>query len=256
MYKARHKLDGNLYAIKKIKLQKDINSEENKRIRREITYLSGLNNRYIVRYFQTWVERETDPEKIAEFGDEDDDYYGEGEESEEEERFDIADSSETGWSARDQKKLRGRSSSPGRRKTGATGAAIPRFKGALQAADSDDSSEHDAPVRRPRAGTDNFQRLGGRPGQGGGKREEQPFSEDDSSTSEQLVLGHEQDDEFGPAFGPFAEDDVSQPSPGGSGLSGSPVRDGEAGITILYIQMQYCEGQTLLEFTQQHPWRE
>ena len=51
VYKARHKLDGNLYAIKKIKLQKDINSEENKRIRREITYLSGLNNRYIVRYF-------------------------------------------------------------------------------------------------------------------------------------------------------------------------------------------------------------
>ena len=51
MYKARHKLDGNIYAIKKIKLQKDMNSEENKRIRREITYLSGLNNRYIVRYF-------------------------------------------------------------------------------------------------------------------------------------------------------------------------------------------------------------
>lgn len=84
MYKARHKLDGNIYAIKKIKLQKDINSEENKRIRREITYLSGLNNRYIVRYFQTWVERETDPDKIALFQDEDDEYYDEEEESEEE----------------------------------------------------------------------------------------------------------------------------------------------------------------------------
>ena len=80
MYKARHKLDGNIYAIKKIKLQKDMNSEENKRIRREITYLSGLNNRYIVRYFQTWVERETDPEVIAEFvGEEDDEYYDEEE---------------------------------------------------------------------------------------------------------------------------------------------------------------------------------
>ena len=59
VYKARHKLDGNLYAIKKIKLAKG-NSEENKRIRREITYLSSLNNQYIVRYFQTWIEHETD----------------------------------------------------------------------------------------------------------------------------------------------------------------------------------------------------
>ena len=60
-----------------------MNSEENKRIRREITYLSGLNNRYIVRYFQTWVERETDPDVIAEFADEEDDeYYDEEEESE------------------------------------------------------------------------------------------------------------------------------------------------------------------------------
>lgn len=68
MYKARHKLDGNLYAIKKIKLSKH-NSEENKRIRREITYLSSLNNQYIVRYFQTWIEHETDPDEIAEFAD-------------------------------------------------------------------------------------------------------------------------------------------------------------------------------------------
>ena len=59
-----------------------MNSEENKRIRREITYLSGLNNRYIVRYFQTWVERETDPDVIAEFVD--DEYYDEEEESEDE----------------------------------------------------------------------------------------------------------------------------------------------------------------------------
>ena len=51
VYKARHRLDGNIYAIKKIKLKKDMNSEENKKIRREITYFSGLNNRYIVRYF-------------------------------------------------------------------------------------------------------------------------------------------------------------------------------------------------------------
>ena len=79
VYKARHRLDGNIYAIKKIKLQKDMNSEENKKIRREITYLSGLNHKNIVRYFQTWVERETDLNVIAEFEDE---YYDEEESSE------------------------------------------------------------------------------------------------------------------------------------------------------------------------------
>ena len=42
VYKAQHKLDGNIYAIKKIKLSR--NNEENKRILREIKYLSGLNN--------------------------------------------------------------------------------------------------------------------------------------------------------------------------------------------------------------------
>ena len=56
-----------------------MNSEENKRIRREITYLSSLNNQYIVRYFQTWVESETNPEIMNEFAewleDEYDDEY-------------------------------------------------------------------------------------------------------------------------------------------------------------------------------------
>ena len=51
VYKARHRLDGNIYAIKKIMLSKKLRPEEFKRIRREITYLSSLNNQYIVRYF-------------------------------------------------------------------------------------------------------------------------------------------------------------------------------------------------------------
>ena len=45
--KAQHRLDGNIYAIKKIKMSDKSNSA----IRREITYLSSLNNQYIVRYF-------------------------------------------------------------------------------------------------------------------------------------------------------------------------------------------------------------
>ena len=51
VFKAQHRIDGNIYAIKKIKLESKPNSEENKRIRREVTYLSSLNNQYIVRYF-------------------------------------------------------------------------------------------------------------------------------------------------------------------------------------------------------------
>lgn len=68
VFTARHRVDGNIYAIKKIKLANKPNSDENRRIRREVQFLSELNNQYIVRYFQTWIEVETDPEKIAEFG--------------------------------------------------------------------------------------------------------------------------------------------------------------------------------------------
>ena len=71
--KARHLLDGNIYAIKMIKLSKN-DDEENKRILREIKYLSGLNNQYIVRYFQTWVEKVTNQEIINDFDDWNSDY--------------------------------------------------------------------------------------------------------------------------------------------------------------------------------------
>ena len=84
MFKAQHRIDGNIYAIKKIKLESKPDSVENKRIRREVTYLSALNNPYIVRYFQTWVETETDPKKIAEFEDIEDEYDSETDSLEEE----------------------------------------------------------------------------------------------------------------------------------------------------------------------------
>ncbi len=74
VYKALHKLDGNTYAIKKIALSKH-DDEENRRIRREITYMSSLQYQYIVRYFQTWIEHETDPLEIEKFPDDDDDSY-------------------------------------------------------------------------------------------------------------------------------------------------------------------------------------
>lgn len=56
--KARHKLDGKIYAIKKIKLR---SGDTDARIFREVTTLSRLNHRYIVRYYATWLE-DIDPD--------------------------------------------------------------------------------------------------------------------------------------------------------------------------------------------------
>lgn len=50
MFKARHKIDRNIYAIKKVKLYRT-NEKENERIIREVTVISRLHNQYIVRYF-------------------------------------------------------------------------------------------------------------------------------------------------------------------------------------------------------------
>ena len=44
VYKARHRLDGNIYAIKKIKLAEKLHSEEKRRILREVTHLSSFNH--------------------------------------------------------------------------------------------------------------------------------------------------------------------------------------------------------------------
>ena len=43
MYKALHKIDRNIYAIKKVKLYKN-NEKENDRIIREVTVISRLQN--------------------------------------------------------------------------------------------------------------------------------------------------------------------------------------------------------------------
>lgn len=51
--KARNKLDGKIYAVKKIRLR---SGDTDARIFREVTTLSRLNHRYIVRYYATWLE--------------------------------------------------------------------------------------------------------------------------------------------------------------------------------------------------------
>lgn len=52
--------------------------------------MSELNNQYIVRYYQTWVEVETDPAKLQDFPS--DDSYEEDQEAEEEQMRAESDS--------------------------------------------------------------------------------------------------------------------------------------------------------------------
>jgi translation initiation factor 2-alpha kinase 4 len=53
VYKARNRLDGRLYAIKKIS-----NFRENNRLLREVSGLARLNHIHIVRYFSAWLEED------------------------------------------------------------------------------------------------------------------------------------------------------------------------------------------------------
>ncbi|KAF9353081.1 hypothetical protein BGX34_011807 [Mortierella sp. NVP85] len=53
--KARNKLDGRYYAIKKVKLNPKDNMT-NRKILREVTTLSRLHHQFVVRYFTTWFE--------------------------------------------------------------------------------------------------------------------------------------------------------------------------------------------------------
>ncbi|KAF8527423.1 hypothetical protein BU17DRAFT_81573 [Hysterangium stoloniferum] len=52
--KARNRLDGRIYAVKKIKLLQ--NTRDDEKIFREVKLLSRLQHRHIVRYYTTWLE--------------------------------------------------------------------------------------------------------------------------------------------------------------------------------------------------------
>lgn len=51
--KAKNKLDGRIYAVKKIPLRP---SDNNAKIFREVNALARLSHRFIVRYYTTWIE--------------------------------------------------------------------------------------------------------------------------------------------------------------------------------------------------------
>jgi serine/threonine protein kinase len=51
----RNKLDGRIYALKRIRLNPR-NKQLNKKITREVKLLSQLNHENVVRYFNSWIE--------------------------------------------------------------------------------------------------------------------------------------------------------------------------------------------------------
>lgn len=73
VYKARHKLDGVIYAIKKVKLNRKKPSR-NVSLLREVTLLSRLQHEHIVRYCHAWKEENSDSES-----EEDEDEWSEEE---------------------------------------------------------------------------------------------------------------------------------------------------------------------------------
>lgn len=83
--KARNRLDGRLYAIKKIRLDPR-DSEDLRKILREVHSLSSLHHQYVVRYFATWFEDEDD----TGYRDSDDESFSESESEYDEEDGDVS----------------------------------------------------------------------------------------------------------------------------------------------------------------------
>lgn len=55
MAEVKNKLDGRIYALKRIKLNPK-NKQLNRKITREVKLLSQLNHENVVRYFNSWIE--------------------------------------------------------------------------------------------------------------------------------------------------------------------------------------------------------
>ena len=70
--KVRNRLDRRIYAIKKIMLESEEGKDakyaaiQNRKLRREVTTISRITHRHIVRYYQAWVEGGETAEQVEE----------------------------------------------------------------------------------------------------------------------------------------------------------------------------------------------
>ncbi|KAK7491373.1 hypothetical protein BaRGS_00017351, partial [Batillaria attramentaria] len=58
VYKARHSLDGQEYAVKKIRLRQGLKEDKLKQVLREVTTLARLYHPNVVRYHYAWKEED------------------------------------------------------------------------------------------------------------------------------------------------------------------------------------------------------
>ncbi|MES1914486.1 MAG: hypothetical protein MHM6MM_006549, partial [Cercozoa sp. M6MM] len=80
--KARNRLDGLLYAVKKVKLKlRADRRDQSRKTLREVTTIARLQHPHIVRYYQAWLERLSDQDEDDSFGETDSDSDGDFEHS-------------------------------------------------------------------------------------------------------------------------------------------------------------------------------
>ena len=92
--KVRNRLDRQLYAVKKIKLDPE-DPTMKKKILREVKTISRMQHRHIVRYFQAWIEGETgDSDSSSSDDDDDDGWSSDDDEEEEEEEEEVEEEEE------------------------------------------------------------------------------------------------------------------------------------------------------------------
>ena len=65
VYQVRNRVDGNIYCVKMVKMSRK-NRQENQALKKEVDYQSRLQNQYVVRYYNAWVEHFTKKEDIEE----------------------------------------------------------------------------------------------------------------------------------------------------------------------------------------------
>jgi translation initiation factor 2-alpha kinase 4 len=98
VYKARHKLDGVFYAIKKVKLNSK-KPARNVSLLREVTLLSRLQHEHIVRYCHAWKEEGSESE--SEEGS-DEDWLEDSEDSENSEDSEDSEDRDQDWGSFDE----------------------------------------------------------------------------------------------------------------------------------------------------------
>ncbi|KAJ2709509.1 eukaryotic translation initiation factor 2-alpha kinase, partial [Coemansia spiralis] len=239
--KARNRIDGRFYAIKKIPLDPR-DSDSNKKIFREVTTLSRLHHHHVVRYYTTWVENVdvVDYDSDSDDGSDDSSAAGDG--------F-GAHLSHSSWSTEGDPEAESGYSSSESKGTGGDNHGSTSGSGAL-----DEPHSHAAMLARPAGSrTDVFSAIRfGTMGSGssaahkravpsGPVREFAIESTDSQSDSQASEVATESDS----ALRNMLRRDQLKYDRERQTTHQSRLRKRDTRRQILYIQMEYCENKTL-----------